>query len=87
MRELRAAYSLAYHQRYGELRAGRRTKTFDDRGIHPYSEVWGRISVFLAHAEGHWMVEQFLEVTPYQLTRMAEQDAHEQVVLDLKEEA
>lgn len=87
--EFRAAYQLAYHQRYGELRAGRRTKTFDDRGLHPYSEIWGRISVLISEEDSRettQMVPALLEVTPNQLQRMAEQDAHAQLLNEIRKE-
>lgn len=36
------AFKLAKGERAAELR-GRRIRRFDERGLHPYSEVWGYI--------------------------------------------
>jgi hypothetical protein len=37
------AWILAYGERKNELNDERRARLLDDRGLHPYSEVWGRI--------------------------------------------
>lgn len=41
--EVRMAYEIARGERLGELR-GRRVSRFDARGLHPYSEAWGKIA-------------------------------------------
>lgn len=40
---MRAAWMHAKGARTRELRGDRRVKTFDSRGLHPYSVEWGRI--------------------------------------------
>ncbi len=40
---LTQARSLARAERLHELRGGHRPRTFDDRGLHPYSVEWGRV--------------------------------------------
>ncbi len=40
---LETAYGLARGERLAEIRGDRRVKRFDSRGLHPYSEAWGRI--------------------------------------------
>ena len=35
-------HQLAFGQRWGEL-TGKRARTFDDRGVHPFSEAWGKV--------------------------------------------
>jgi len=37
------AFLLAKGARAAELRGDRRSKTFDPRGMHPYSEEWGKV--------------------------------------------
>lgn len=40
---IRDAFMLARGERLSELRGGRRPRSFDDRGLHPYTLAWGRI--------------------------------------------
>lgn len=37
------AWQLAYGERMNELRDDRRARLLDERGLHPYSVVWGKI--------------------------------------------
>lgn len=55
------AYQLAYGERLAELN-GRRPRTFDDRGLHPYSEVWGRIGLLTGGEITGAMIDGVLEL-------------------------
>lgn len=84
LRSVRAAYKLAHRQRLAQLR-GKRVKSFDDRGLHPYSEMWGRIilaesdsAVGKAIACGY-----FPPLSPESLRRMAEDDAYRDFITEL----
>ena len=46
------AYRLAHGERINEL-IGKHVRTFDERGLHPYSEIWGQINMLAAHPEVH----------------------------------
>lgn len=47
------AYQLAKSERLAEMK-GRRQRTFDDRGLHPYSEVWGYIGAATSTEIADW---------------------------------
>lgn len=51
--KIREAYQIARGERLAELR-GHRPRLLDDRGIHPYSYLWGQIDLLggseLAHS-------------------------------------
>lgn len=72
----RGAYKLAYGERLAQLR-GKQVKRFDDRGLHPYSEQWGRVT----------LAESFLEhlpyLSPYTLRTMAIDDAYHDFINEL----
>lgn len=77
---VRAAYKIAYGERLAQLR-GKRTKSFDDRGLHPPSEQWGRIT----------LAESFIQegaglpyVSPASVRSMAETDAYHDFIAGLK---
>lgn len=44
---VREAFLLARGTRLGELRGRRRERLIDERGLHPFSLVWGRAQVLL----------------------------------------
>lgn len=87
--ELRHAYRLAKGERAAELRAGKRPKLLDDRGLHPYSEVWGRIIMLEGSAEIADVIAnapELFECSPSSLRRVAHQDAHEEFVREIRGE-
>jgi len=51
---LREAYRLAKAERLSELRGGPRARTFDARGLHPWSEAWGYIGALWLWCELPW---------------------------------
>lgn len=72
---LQIAYSTAKAARLAELRGDRRVKSFDGRGVHVYSQEWGRIFACedLMPSLGHFRYED--DVDPLTLRRHAERDA------------
>lgn len=46
-----SAWKLAYGERMNELHDERRPRLLDERGLHPYSEVWGQIILLEAVPE------------------------------------
>lgn len=72
---LQIAYSTAKAARGAELRGDRRVKSFDGRGVHVYSQEWGRIFACedLMPALGSFRYED--DVDPVTLRRHAERDA------------
>lgn len=89
MAALRHAYLLARGERMNELR-GKRVAKFDSRGLHPYSEAWGRISACLslpgvtervrAEIEGEEIV-----LSPHQMRKVAHENAYREFVTLLRE--
>jgi hypothetical protein len=77
---LQAAYSLARGERLNVLQ-NRHVKRFDARGLHPYSEVWGRIRAL----EALLPTLMLAEADPIALRRAAESDAAEQFASELLE--
>ena len=82
------AWMLAYGERKNELNDERRARLLDDRGLHPYSEVWGRIlylegvpGVAIDDGDNRVMqvgAERFYtagKVTPYELKEWARKEA------------
>ena len=69
---LQAAYSLARGERRNQL-AGRYMKSRDERGLHPYSFVWGQIRTL----EGlePVLASEDLAIDPVTLKKVAYQDA------------
>lgn len=64
---VKQAYELAKAERLAEFK-GRRPRTFDDRGLHPYSEVWGYIGAATSPEIADWLatgerVELWKEIT------------------------
>lgn len=67
------AFALARGERLAILN-GRRSRTFDDRGLHPYSEVWGKIDAFTSEPIAAWLQEggrELTAITPPQLRAIA----------------
>lgn len=83
-RATRAAYKLAYGERSALVR-GKRTRSYDDRGLHPYSEQWGRMTLAesFVMAETGWLPY----LSPASLRDMAHADAHHDYVKELREES
>lgn len=63
--KLMEAYRLARGERLAELH-GRRPRLLDDRGIHPYSYVWGHVDALGGSHTG---------ISPEALRRDAREDA------------
>ena len=76
---VREAYLLARARRLHELR-GKYVKTFDGRGLHPYSVVWGQILLLMP--EG---LEA--DCSPNELDKAAREEADEIFRAQLLEEA
>lgn len=73
---LQVAYDIAYTGRRANLR-NTRLRTFDERGLHPYSVAWGRV----------FELEQLLGVvtcSPHELREAAERDALDAFVAEVK---
>lgn len=79
--ELRIAWLLARTERLGELR-GQRSKTFDDRGLHPYSHVVGRIEAL----QGVLPLLRELNFDPYLLRMEAKLDAESEFRKEILDE-
>lgn len=83
------AWSLAKAERIAELN-GSRSKTFDTRGLHPYSVEWGRILAFevlmpeLAHARYEGQSQQIDMVT---MRKLAHQEGYDEWVREQVERA
>lgn len=75
---VRQAYKLARGARLNVLRRGSH-KSFDERGLHPYSEVWGVINCLTTDAVVDWLQSRpessIAQMTPHRLRRVAEDDA------------
>lgn len=83
-RSFRAAYKLAYGERMAALR-GKRTKSYDDRGLHPYSEQWGRITLSESFvlSETGWAPP---DASPTAIKNMAQHDAYSDFISELRKE-
>jgi hypothetical protein len=85
---LTQAYQLAKGERLGELR-GRRAKSFDGSGMHPYSHAWGRVQAFeqLVPWLAELRVDHDGEVQAHEITlrQWAQADAEQSFADELRE--
>lgn len=84
---LRHAHRIAHGERMNEL-IGKRVRTFDERGLHPYSEIWGQINMLAAHPEVHARLAELdsEEVpTPAHMRRLAHEEADADFIRAIRE--
>ena len=84
---LRHAYRMAHGERINEL-IGRRVRTFDERGLHPYSEIWGQINMLAAHPEVHARLSELDSgdvPTPAHMRRLAHEEADADFIRAIRE--
>lgn len=89
---VKEAYTLAKGEEAARLR-GRRLRTFDERGIHPFSEAYGKVALLGTHPEvAPYLPETsdhaggLLEATSLAIRQAARVDALEEFIRDVKED-